>query len=83
MISESIPIGISLPRKILHRIDLERKDISRSRYVLRLIEKASAVENETVMKKLPQPGSRVSRSIHQSAIVDTQTATESSNYEHR
>jgi hypothetical protein len=34
----SIPIGISLPKEIMSRIDTERGDISRSRFLLRLIE---------------------------------------------
>ena len=32
-------VGISLPSKILSKIDAERGDISRSRYLLRIIEK--------------------------------------------
>ena len=35
-----IPIGISLPKKILTMIDTKRGDVARSRYVLRLIENA-------------------------------------------
>jgi metal-responsive CopG/Arc/MetJ family transcriptional regulator len=31
-----ISVGISLPRKIMKKIDVERGDISRSRYLLRL-----------------------------------------------
>ena len=34
-----ISVGISLPRKIMKKIDVERGDISRSRYLLRLLEK--------------------------------------------
>ena len=34
----SIPIGISLPINIVKRLDSERGDISRSRYLLRMIE---------------------------------------------
>jgi metal-responsive CopG/Arc/MetJ family transcriptional regulator len=35
----SIPIGISLPIELVMKIDKERHDVSRSRYILRLIEK--------------------------------------------
>jgi hypothetical protein len=35
----SIPIGISLPIELVKKIDKERHDVSRSRYILRLIEK--------------------------------------------
>lgn len=34
----SIPIGISLPTNIVKKIDKERGDIPRSRYVLRILE---------------------------------------------
>jgi metal-responsive CopG/Arc/MetJ family transcriptional regulator len=42
----TIAIGVSLPRRILSTIDEERRDVSRSRFVLRLLE--SGLEN---MKK--------------------------------
>jgi hypothetical protein len=34
----SIAVGISLPRKIVTKIDHDRGDIPRSRYVLRILE---------------------------------------------
>ena len=34
-----ISVGISLPKKIMKKIDVERGDIPRSRYLLRLLEK--------------------------------------------
>lgn len=34
-----IAVGISLPKHIISEIDIERGDVSRSRYVLRLLEK--------------------------------------------
>jgi len=34
-----ISVGFSLPRKIREKIDVERGDISRSRYLLRLLER--------------------------------------------
>jgi metal-responsive CopG/Arc/MetJ family transcriptional regulator len=35
----SIAVGISLPTKIVEKIDAERGDVSRSRYVLKMIKK--------------------------------------------
>jgi metal-responsive CopG/Arc/MetJ family transcriptional regulator len=32
------PVGISIPSELLDKIDRERGDVSRSRYVLRMIE---------------------------------------------
>jgi metal-responsive CopG/Arc/MetJ family transcriptional regulator len=37
---QSTAVGISLPREIITRIDNERGDVSRSRYVLRIVQKA-------------------------------------------
>jgi metal-responsive CopG/Arc/MetJ family transcriptional regulator len=39
-----ISTGLSLPRKLLRKIDIERGDVSRSRYILRLLEKTYADE---------------------------------------
>ena len=50
-----IAVGISLPRKI-KKIDVERGDISRSRYLLRLLERTylpNKVEDLTGQKKSP------------------------------
>jgi metal-responsive CopG/Arc/MetJ family transcriptional regulator len=35
----SIAVGISLPKELISKIDDERGDISRSRYLLRILEK--------------------------------------------
>ncbi|NAL78179.1 hypothetical protein [Nitrososphaera sp. AFS] len=35
---KSISVGISLPKKIMSEIDTERGDVSRSRFLLRLLE---------------------------------------------
>lgn len=35
----SKPVGISLPQDIVRKIDAQRGDVSRSRWVLRLLEK--------------------------------------------
>lgn len=45
MSRHSIPIGISLPKKIMSQIDSERGDISRSRFLLRMIEGIIDAEN--------------------------------------
>jgi hypothetical protein len=37
-LKNSYPIGISLPKEGIKKIDMERLDIPRSRYILRLIE---------------------------------------------
>lgn len=42
----SIAVGISLPANIIKKIDTERGDVSRSRYVLRIIEKMYIVNNQ-------------------------------------
>jgi metal-responsive CopG/Arc/MetJ family transcriptional regulator len=36
---DHIAVGISLPKEILTRIDTERGDVSRSRFLLRKLEK--------------------------------------------
>jgi hypothetical protein len=35
--------GLSIPTELLYKIDAERGDVSRSRFLLRLIEKAYAL----------------------------------------
>lgn len=42
----SIAVGISLPANIIKKLDAERGDVSRSRYVLRIIEKMYTVNNQ-------------------------------------
>jgi hypothetical protein len=37
-LQDKIPIGISFPKKIISRIDSERGDVPRSRYILRIVE---------------------------------------------
>jgi metal-responsive CopG/Arc/MetJ family transcriptional regulator len=44
----SISFGISFPKKVIEKIDEERGDISRSKYLLRIIER---VYFENVEKK--------------------------------
>jgi len=43
----SIPVGISLPQDIITKIDAQRDDISRSRWVLRLLERVYTSRQET------------------------------------
>jgi len=47
----SIAVGISLPTNIIRKIDNERGDISRSRYVLRILEKVYGVEKKAKSEK--------------------------------
>lgn len=42
----SIAVGISLPANIIKKLDAERGDVSRSRYILRIIEKMVIVNNQ-------------------------------------
>lgn len=39
-------VGTSLPAEMLNQIDHERGDISRSRYIFRLLEKAYSVQKK-------------------------------------
>jgi hypothetical protein len=39
MMKRNIGAGISLPRAIIADIDIERGDVSRSKYILRILEK--------------------------------------------
>jgi hypothetical protein len=43
MMQSYIAIGISLPKEILARIDTERGDVPRSRYLLRKLEKMYSI----------------------------------------
>jgi hypothetical protein len=45
---KSIAVGISFPKKVIEKIDEERGDVSRSKYLLRIIER---VFMENVEKK--------------------------------
>jgi hypothetical protein len=52
-----ISTGLSLPTAWMQKIDSERGDISRSRYLLRLLERAHNLEEKHV-KKIQRPGLR-------------------------
>jgi hypothetical protein len=80
MSDDSIALGISLPRKIIEKIDIDRNDTSRSRYLLRLIERAYSVQNPINMEKFSQAASRDSRS-RQPVIGDTKSALKSDSHQ--
>ena len=44
--SNTISVGISFPKKVIEQIDMDRKDIPRSRYLLRLIERSHTIRNK-------------------------------------
>ena len=46
-----IAVGISLPAKLMKKIDVERGDIPRSSYVLRMLEKQYTLKGENVIEK--------------------------------
>ncbi len=43
--AKTISVGISFPKKVIEQIDTDRKDIPRSRYLLRLIERSHTTRN--------------------------------------
>jgi len=43
----SVNVTLTLPESIIHKIDEERKDVNRSRFVLRLIEMAYQQKDES------------------------------------
>lgn len=48
-----IAVGISLPTKLMERIDVDRGDVPRSRYVQRLLEKQYTLEGKKIVKGGP------------------------------
>ena len=44
-------IGISLPTELMEKIDIDRGDVPRSRYVLRILEKQYTFEGKNVVEK--------------------------------
>lgn len=42
---ECIAVGISFPKEYLKKIDLDRGDISRSRFIVKFLEKTYKTEN--------------------------------------
>ena len=53
--AKSIPVGISIPENILKQIDKDRKDVSRSRYLLRKLERSYTNQKE----QTDSPASRI------------------------
>lgn len=47
-----VPTGLSLPIEMMQKIENDRGDVSRSRYLLRLLEKASRIESEKLDQKM-------------------------------
>jgi len=47
----NIAVGISLPTKLMKKIDVERGDVPRSRYVLRILEKQYTLEGKKVIER--------------------------------
>jgi hypothetical protein len=52
---KSIPIGVSIPENILEQIDKDRKDVPRSRYLLRVLERSYSNRKE----QTDSPASRI------------------------
>jgi len=52
------PVGISLPAEIISKIDSERGDIPRSRYILRVLQ-----DSHSKRRKLKEEGRRSSTAI--------------------
>jgi hypothetical protein len=80
----TIGVGVSMPKNIVSKIDAERGDVPRSRYLLRLLEKVYAntpidTENNETRNKSNKPlqtDPRVGSSLDQNAMVDMKTASE-------
>jgi hypothetical protein len=63
-----IAIGIALPRDMIKKIDLERGDVSRSRYLLRLLERVcTSNNNRKIIRSENSAGSLDNGSINQLA----------------
>jgi hypothetical protein len=63
--------GLSIRKELLQRIEAERGDISRSRFLSRLVEDALGPDTNS-LKKLPQ-GSRKVVAHEDLAVVQTKT----------
>ena len=47
----SVAVSISLPTKLMKKIDVERGDVPRSRYVLRILEKQYTFDGKKVIER--------------------------------
>jgi hypothetical protein len=70
-----ISTGLSLPTNWMQKIDSERGDISRSRYLLRLLERAYNLEEKRA-KKIQRPGEAICQS--QTQVITRKTENECS-----
>ena len=43
--ANTISVAISFPKKVIEQKDIDRKDIPRSRYLLRLLERSHPIRN--------------------------------------
>jgi hypothetical protein len=68
-LQDKVATGISIPKNLKDRIDHDRKDISRSRYILRLLEKVYGREEINENKGNAPNKSRYQTQTH-SAIVN-------------
>lgn len=67
----SVNVTLTLPETIIHKIDNERGDVNRSKYVLRLLERAYQEKIQQTIQKA------VSQSVDRSAeIVQAKTTLE-------
>ena len=46
LMKDIVPLGITLPREIVQKIDSDRGDVPRSRFLLRLVERAYSTPKE-------------------------------------
>jgi hypothetical protein len=80
----TIAVGISFPKKIMAKIDSERGDVPRSRFLLRLLEDRYTnthiqIENNKAQSKIRKPlqaDFRVGGSVNQSATDSMKIASE-------
>jgi hypothetical protein len=45
MLKRYKPTGLSIPIELMQKIDMERGDVSRSRYILRILEKVYRIRS--------------------------------------
>ena len=84
---KTIGVGVSMPRNMVSKIDAERGDVSRSRFLLRLLERVYAntspstqTKNNEAQNKINKPlqtDIRVGASVNQAAMDSMKTASES------
>jgi hypothetical protein len=74
----SISVGISLPRNVILKIDAERGDIPRSRYILRILERrylATEISEEGVYRLQEKIGEEVKGTNTPTNLPKPQSAT--------